>query len=177
MKRILAVMIGLIGASGALASEPLQISLTPDIALHHQFIPIKGLSLNVWGENPQTGLALGLVNGSTGSSAGLSIGLLINYAENYSGIQWAPINYTKGDFLGWQSGFLNYTDGTMKGLQTGFVNYAGKLTGLQFGFVNYADSTETGLQIGLVNFIPDNEWFTDLPDGLAPGMIFLNWRF
>jgi hypothetical protein len=58
----------------------------------------------------------------------------------------------------------------------GMINYAGRLTGLQFGLVNYAATAETGVQIGLVNLIPSNAWFTELPNQLAPGMIFVNWR-
>ena len=164
MKRLLSIMVGmgLLGAGGALANAPIQISLTPDIALHGETVPIRGLSLNIWGQNPQEGLALGFVNGSTGSSAGISLALLLNYADSYTGLMMAPVNYTEG---------------SMRGLQTGLVNYAGKLTGLQFGFLNYAESAENGVQIGLVNIIPDNQWFTELPDALAPGMILVNWRF
>jgi len=36
---------------------------------------------------------------------------------------------------------------------------------------------DMGVQIGLVNLIPPNEWFTGLPNELAPGMIVVNWRF
>jgi len=174
-------LIGLVAVlltTGVMAgNKPLQLSLTPDIALVNRNEKIEGLSLNIWGENPQAGLALGFVNGSTGESAGLSLGLILNYADSYKGLQLAAVNYTKADFLGWQIGFVNYTDGFMKGLQTGVVNYAGKLTGLQFGFVNYAASAKTGVQIGLVNLMPQNAWFTGLPDELAPGMILINWCF
>ena len=166
-------------ASGILASgsPPIQISLTPDLALFDRGERIEGLCLSLWGENPQTAVALGIVNGSTGDSAGLSWALILNYADNYTGIQWALINYTKGDFLGWQGGCVNYTGGAMKGLQSGMINYAGNLTGLQFGFINFAESAETGLQLGLVNFMPGNQWFTGLPNELAPGMVFVNWHF
>ena len=178
MKKLLTVLAGALVASGVMAgSKPVQLSLTPDIALYDRSETIEGLTLSIWGENPQSALALGFVNGSTGQSAGLSLGLILNYADNYKGIQWAPINYTKGDFLGWQGGLVNYTDGLMKGLQTGVANYAGRLTGLQLGLVNYAAAAKTGVQIGLVNLIPDNPWFTGLPDELAPGMVFINWRF
>ena len=179
MKRLLSIMVGmsLMGAGGALASEPIQLSLTPDIALHGETVPIRGLSLNIWGQNPQEGLALGIVNGSTGNSAGITWAFILNYADSYTGIHWAPINYTKSDFLGWQGGFVNYTGVAMKGLQSGFVNYAGRLTGLQFGFVNFAATAQTGAQIGLINLIPQNAWFRELPDELAPVMIFVNWRF
>lgn len=178
MKRKLTVLVGMAIASSFVAgSQPIQLSLTPEIAIFDRSERIEGLCLSIWGENPQSALALGLVNGSTGQSAGLSWSFILNYADNYKGIQWATINYTKGDLLGWQGGFVNYTEGRMKGLQTGIVNYAGKLTGLQLGLVNYAETAHTGVQIGLVNLLPQNEWFTDLPDGLAPGMIFVNWRF
>lgn len=177
MKKVLTVLAGVIGISSVMASEPIQLSLTPEIALYDRSEEIEGLALSIWGENPQTGLALGFVNGSTGQSAGLSLAFILNYADDYKGLQWAAVNYTTGDFLGWQAAFVNYTGGTMKGLQTGWVNYAGKLTGVQFGFVNYAESAETGVQIGLVNLIPSNAWFSALPDQLAPGMIFVNWGF
>lgn len=178
MKRLLAVLVGVLVATGAMAqSKPLQLSLTPDIAIYDRGERIEGLCLSIWGENPQSALALGFVNGSTDSSAGLSLGFIVNYADSYKGIQWAPVNYTKGDFLGWQGGLVNYTDGSMKGLQSGVVNYAGHLTGLQLGLVNYAVSAATGVQLGLLNLIPDNAWFTELPNELAPGMIVVNWGF
>ena len=185
MKKILAVLGVALVATGALAgNKPIQLSLTPDIALYDRSEPISGLTLSIWGENPQTGLALGLVNGSTGHSAGLSVGLL-NYADNYKGLQWGFVNYTKQDFSGWQGGpffgllvsAVNYTGGAMTGFQCGVVNYAGNLTGLQLGLVNYAETANSAVQIGLVNVIPQNQWFTALPDELAPGMVLVNWRF
>ncbi len=178
MKKSLAILAGvMMGASGVMASTPIQVSLTPDVALFSRNEQVNGLAISIWGENPQSALALGIVNGSTGNSAGFSWAFLLNYADSYKGVQWAAVNYNTGDFLGWQAGFVNYTEGSMRGLQSGWVNYAGKLTGLQFGFVNFADTAENGVQIGLVNILPQNDWFSDLPDGLAPGMVFLNWRF
>ena len=178
MNRLLTVLVGVTIASGALiASEPIQLSLTPDIAVFSRTEQIEGLALSIWGENPQTALALGIVNGSTGRSAGLSWSWILNYADDYKGVQWALVNYVKGDFLGWQSGFVNYAGGSMMGFQGGVVNYAGRLTGLQLGLVNYAETAKTGVQIGLVNLIPANQWFSGLPDELAPGMVFVNWRF
>lgn len=179
MKKMLVFIVAGWIAGGAIASAatPLQISLTPAVSLFGANEQVNGLALSLWGENPQTALALGIVNGSTGDSAGFSLGLLLNYADNYKGIQWAPINYTKGDFFGWQAGVVNYVEGTMKGLQSGLVNYAGSLTGLQFGLFNYAASAKSGVQIGLLNIMPDNQWFSGLPDELAPGMVLVNWRF
>jgi len=158
-------------------SKPIQLSLTPDVAIHGKDTHIQGVTLNIWGENPQSALALGFVNGSTGSSAGFSWGFFVNYADSYKGVQWAPVNYNKSSFTGWQHAIVNYTAGSTKGLQTGLVNYAGHLTGLQLGLVNYAAKATSALQIGLVNLIPENEWFTGLPGQLAPGMIIVNWRF
>lgn len=178
MKRILTLLALLTSANAVLAAHtPLQLSLTPDIALFSRSERVEGLTIGLWSENPQSALALGVVNGSTGQSAGLSWAFLLNYADNYKGLHLAPVNYTRNDFLGWQAGIVNYTGGYMKGLQSGAVNYAGQLTGLQLGFVNFAESASTGVQIGLVNLMPRNAWFSNLPDELAPGMIFLNWRF
>jgi len=158
-------------------TKPVQFSLTPDVAIHNKSTYINGLTLNVWGENPQSALAIGFVNGSTGNSKGFSLSLFFNYAENYKGVQWAAVNYAKSDFVGWQAAIVNYTEGSAKGLQTGLVNYAGNFTGLQLGLVNYAEKVSKGIQIGLVNIIPENEWFTNLPNELAKGMIIVNWRF
>ena len=165
-------------------SEPIQLSLTPEIALYDRATMINGLALSVWGENQQNGLALGIINGSFGQSAGLSVGV-INYAENYKGVQGGLINFTEKNCGGWQGGPLfglllsvvNYTGGTMEGFQCGLVNYAGTLTGLQFGVVNYAEIADSGVQIGVLNIMPQNECFTRLPDELAPAMILVNWRF
>ena len=148
-------------------TKPFNASITPDYSVYGRNVTIEGLTLSIWGENQQTSLALGIVNGTTGNSAGLSWAYILNYG----------INYLKGDFLGWQGGLVNYAAGSMKGLQSGVVNCAGTLTGLQFGLVNYAEEGVTGVQIGLVNLIPSNAWFSELPNELAPGMIFVNWQF
>jgi hypothetical protein len=178
MKKILVFMGVALVATGVMAgSKPIQLSITPDIAIFDRSEKIEGVTIGIWSENPQTALALGIVNGSTGQSTGLSWAFILNYADSYKGVQWALINYTETDFLGWQGGLVNYTKGSMKGLQTGVVNYAGKLTGLQLGLVNYAATAESGVQIGLVNIMPENRWFTGLPNELAPGMILVNWHF
>lgn len=173
-------------------TEFFNLSLTPDIAVQSRADSIHGLTLSVWGENQQKSLAVGIVNGSKGNSAGLSCGL-VNYGENYSGVQWGPVNfvrgnfagwqdgwfnYTGGNFTGWQDGIFNYTGGELSGLQSGVFNCAGSLSGVQIGLVNYAKTASAGLQIGLLNLIPRNQaWFADLPESLAPGMIVVNWRF
>jgi len=162
MKKVLfAVLICLVATSAYAETKPFQLSLVPDVAIHSKDTRIEGVTLNIWGENPQSALALGFVNGSTGDSAGFSWGLC-NYAENYTGVEWSWVNYASGNFKGWQSGL---------------VNYAGTLTGLQLGCVNYAETAKSGVQIGFINVIPKNEWFKAFPNQLAKGMIFVNWRF
>lgn len=161
-KLILVLAFSLIATSAFAETQGFQLSLTPDIAIHPKTTLVKGVTLSVWGENPQSALALGFVNGSTGQSSGLSWGLA-NYAESYKGAQLGIGNYASGDFTG---------------LQWGAVNYAGNLNGLQLGFVNIAKATKQGLQIGFVNVIQDNkQWFSNLPEELAPVMVFVNWGF
>jgi hypothetical protein len=176
MKKILFCLAIVFTTSTAMASKPIQLSLTPDIALHGRNETIEGLTLSIWGENRQKALSLGIVNGSNGQSVGLSFGLL-NYADGYRGIHWGWVNYTKNSFFGLQIGFVNYA-GQMKGLQLGYVNWAEHMNGVQLGLLNYAETVQTGVQIGLVNIIAQNKkWFGNFPNEVAPGMLLVNWRF
>lgn len=186
MKTFLACAGLFLVANGALAeTEPFNLSLVPDVAVYGRTTTIEGITLSIWGENPQTSLALGLANGTTGKSVGLSLGVL-NYADSYTGLQWGLVNFTEKDTSGWQGGFffglvgsaVNYTGGTMTGVQTGVVNVAGRLDGVQVGLVNYAELVDAGLQVGVINIIHQNTaWFGRLPDELAPAMVLVNWRF
>lgn len=162
-----------------------QASLTPNSALYDRETSVEGMTLSLWGENPQKSLAVGIVNGCTGTSGGLSLGF-VNYADSFKGAQWAFVNCTDEDFTGWQGGpglglvinFLNYTGGRMKGLQTGVVNMAGTASGLQVGIFNYAQMADSGVQIGIVNIIAQNSgWLSQWPDEVAPGMVLVNWHF
>ncbi|HEU6448303.1 MAG TPA: hypothetical protein VFV23_07700 [Verrucomicrobiae bacterium] len=153
----------------------LQLSLTPTLALHPRTTVIDGLSLNIWGENPQHGVAIGVVNGSTGASAGFSLGI-VNYDQTYKGVQWGIVNISRQYFVGLQRGWLNISCGDFYGAQVAFVNYSQNTTGLQLGWVNYARNL-TGVQIGLVNIAMNNPWFTDFPSKLTPVFPIVNWSF
>lgn len=159
MKAILTSIILGVFTLSAMADEFIQLSLTPDIAIQSRDTVINGLSLSIWGENEQHGLAIGIVNGSTGSSSGLSWGL-VNYADSY-----------KGAHLG----FINWAD-DFEGLQWGTVNITRNFNGLQAGFINYTDTLE-GVQLGLINIVNQNPWFDELPNKLARGFPFVNWSF
>lgn len=174
MKRLIAVL-----AAPALClcvqAEPFfQASLTPDIAIHSRDTTIKGITLSVWGENPQGSFALGFVNGSTAESGGFSLGLF-NYSDTYTGVQWAFVNYSKERFVGWQDGFLNVAN-EFTGVQSGCVNVADKMSGLQWGFVNYTRELE-GVQLGLANIVTTSPWFKEFPSKLTPAFVFVNWSF
>lgn len=175
MKRIITILGLALAITGAKAEEKFfQLSLIPDIAIYPRETHIKGLALNIWGENPQTALNLGFVNGSTGDSAGLSWGL-VNYADDYTGVHWGMVNWCKGSFTGWQNAWVNVSQ-DFKGLQSGLINYSENTTGVQFGLVNYTEKMN-GLQIGAINVIRDNPWFTEFPNKLATGFVFVNWSF
>ncbi len=164
MKKLLVISALVISAAGLRAEEShgFQASLTPDIAIYSKTTEIRGLSLNIWGENPQYGAALGFVNGSTGDSSGFSWAFFYNYADTYTGVEWSLVNYSKTSFTGWQAGMVNYSEGKFNGLQMGLVNYAENLH---------------GVQIGLANIAMNNPWFNDFPDKLATGFPFVNWSF
>jgi hypothetical protein len=61
MKKVLTILAGVLGMGRVLAGEPLQLSLTPDFALYDRSERIEGVTLSIWGENPQSAFALGLV--------------------------------------------------------------------------------------------------------------------
>ncbi len=178
MKKTLVLLALLIGACGLRAEEShcFQASLTPDIAIYPKTAEINGLSLNIWGENPQQGVALGFVNGSSGDSAGFSWGLF-NYSESYTGVSWAWVNVNKTSFHGWQYGWVSVAQGEFTGFQSSLIfNYAKEMHGLQVGLVNYAEELH-GVQIGLANIAINNPWFSDFPDKLATGFPIVNWSF
>jgi len=164
------------GTAGEKTGESaFQASLTPDIAIHPKTTEIRGLSLDIWGENPQHSLNLGFVNGSTGDSGGFSWAL-VNYSDSYIGVQWGIVNYTKQSFTGWQDAWVNYDEGYFKGFQEGLVNVTTDMHGLQFGGLNYAEKLN-GVQIGLINIVDSNPWFDQFPDKLAKGFPIINWSF
>lgn len=165
MKKLLFMLIGCFLATSAFAeTQAFQLSLIPDIAIQARTTRIKGVSLSVWGENPQNALALGIVNGSTGESSGISLGLLANYTESYEGAQIAWI--------------ANYAAVKFTGLQWAAFNYAERLQGVQLGLVNYAETSDKSVQVGFINISNDTkEWFRNFPNEIAPVMVFVNWRF
>lgn len=139
----------------------LQLSLTPDIALEPSSEHISGLLLNISGDNPQTGLALGIINRSKAASGGVSLALLMNAANNnYSGLQVALLN--SGELKGAQLGLLNRTFYDSYGVQLGGINFnlgeggggtffgPTSFSGLQIGILNL-EGTMTGAQLGLFN--------------------------
>jgi hypothetical protein len=92
MKRILTILALTLAAVVSKAEESFfQASLTPDIAIQSRETRINGISLNIWGENPQSAFTLGFVNGSTGESKGFSWGIW-NYCANYTGVHWGIVN-------------------------------------------------------------------------------------
>jgi len=178
MKKIFALAT-LVIASTVLHAEdshPFQASLTPDIAIYPKTAEIHGLSLSIWGENPQQGVALGIVNGSTGDSAGFSWGP-VNYSDRYTGVSWAWVNVNKTSFHGWQFGWVSVAQEEFVGFQSSLiVNYAKEMHGLQLGLVNYTENLH-GMQIGLANIAINNGWFDEFPDKLAKGFPIVNWSF
>jgi len=185
MKKTLIISALVIGAVAVRADQNMntasgdakmfQASLTPNIAVHSRTTEIRGLSLNVWGENPQHGVALGFVNGSTGESSGFTWGMY-NYNDSYTGVQWGIVNNSKQYFKGWQGGMVNISKGKFIGWQDGWVNWSEEVHGLQTGLVNYSTDLH-GVQLGLVNIAANNDWFKGMPDKFAKGFPFFNWSF
>lgn len=177
MKKIFVISALVIFAAGLHAADApfFQASLTPDIAIYSKTNEIRGIALDIWGENPQHSFNLGFINGSTGNSGGFSLGL-VNYADSYTGVEWSILNLSKTSFVGWQSGLVNFSSGKFSGFQSGWVNLAQEFHGLQLGLVNCSEKLH-GVQIGLVNIANNNPWFKEFPDKLATGFPIANWSF
>lgn len=173
---LLSALVASIVSVKAVDAPFFQASLTPDVAIYSKTAQINGLCLSIWGENPQTGVALGIVNGSSGDSKGFSWGIF-NYSESYTGVSWAPVNVNKTRFVGWQSGWVNIAQGEFTGFQSAYIfNYAKEFTGFQLGLVNYSQKLR-GVQVGLANIAMNNPWFKEFPDKLATGFPIVNWSF
>jgi hypothetical protein len=177
MKKILAITALVISAAGLRAEDShfFQASMTPDVAIYPKTTEIRGIALNIWGENPQHGFNLGFINGSTGDSSGFTVGLA-NYADSYTGVQWAIVNLSQKSFIGWQAAMINVSQGEFRGFQSGWVNIGDEVHGFQLGLVNCAKNLH-GLQIGLANIANNNPWFKEFPDKLATGFPIANWSF
>jgi len=143
---ILCVIACVITSTAFAGSKAFQASVAPGIAIHDRHQKIEGLTLSLWGENPQASLALGIINGTEGNSAGLSLGFL-NYGDTYKGVQLGLINI----------------DDKLHGAQFGFLNVAkATKTGFQFGLINIIPENK--------------KWFSNFPYEIAPFMLFINWR-
>ncbi len=177
MKKSLLLVTGLFAFTGMVsADEPIQLSLTPDIAIFPRTETIQGFSLGIWSENPQASFTVGVINGSTGDSSGLTAAV-VNYGENYQGVQWGLVNVYSGNVLGWQAATMNMVQGNFQGFQSGIVNLGHQdVSGVQLGLFNYAENLR-GLQLGVVNVAANNGWFNEFPDKLATGFPVLNWSF
>ncbi|MFT4901055.1 MAG: hypothetical protein ACI81V_000322 [Lentimonas sp.] len=177
MKKIISLLSIIALGQGAQAAAGFQASLTPDIAIVDQGAAVKGLALNVWGDNQVRGVDIGFVNQQSGDSMGFTWSFLGGTVENYKGVIWGGF-YTRatGDVVGWQSAMVNINDGSLTGLQSGLVNIAQDVTGVQLGLVNYTKRLN-GVQIGLANIVERNSWFQDFPEELAKGFPFVNWSF
>jgi len=184
MKKLILITTLVISAAGLQAADApfFQAALTPDIALYSKTTEISGISLDIWGENPQHSFNLGFVNGSTGDSGGFSLAFFVNYADAYTGVEWSMVNVSRTSFVGWQGGFIfwpslvNVSKGTFTGFQEGVVNCAQEFHGFQLALVNYTENLH-GVQIGLINIALNNPWFHEFPDKLATGFPFVNWSF
>lgn len=114
------VIASAITSSVSAAQKAFQASLTPDVAILDKTERIEGLTLSIWGCNPQTAIALGLINGTSGDSKGVSIGFA-NYGQMYRGIQLGFAN-ADDEFKGLQLGVINSTKKTSSGIQLGLFN-------------------------------------------------------
>ena len=140
------------------AYTPFMLSFVSPLQVPPRDFDCGGLRLNlVYGEcRDFDGLDLGTVGRATGHGNGFQAALLANIVDGDGlGLQFAPVNYVKGEYAGLQAGVANYS-AKAKTFQLGFYNGAEHIEGLQIGVIN-TTRTMIGVQIGLVNVIQDND--------------------
>ena len=99
----------------------------------------------------------------------MDLGFINHNTDGISqGVQWGFVNLVDADFIGWQDAPVNWTKGDCEGFQSGILNYARSMNGFQLGLINYAHNMK-GLQIGLLNIIKQN--------GAFPVFPIVNWSF
>ena len=174
MRKLLAALsIGLLSFTMQAKAEntDLQLSLTPDVALHDKDTFITGLSLNIWGENPQNFASIGFINGSSNRSQSRFAA-----SSSYSsGFSFGLVNYTEA-YKGLHIGFDNTSSVKFTGAQIGFINQANAVSGTQIGLVNYCKYMNRGIQIGLINVNAKDNNIEDVDTG-AVIMPLVNWSF
>jgi len=139
-------------ANPAPASEtakPIQFALVPTVQLVPQDQSVRGLRLNIYGDNQ--------------NMSGVDIGLMHETKDRFSGVGFGLLNIVHGQARGLQfSGIYSGADDRMSGLQVGIVNRSNNIHGIQIGLANFADDM-TGIQIGLWNEIKSKENWTVVP--------------
>ena len=74
--------------------------------------------------------------------------------EYTNGLMWAGcLNLALDDASGVQFADINVTTGDFNGLQAGVINYAGGLRGVQFGVINIVGEDKGAVPIGLINVV------------------------
>jgi hypothetical protein len=150
----LSLVVVLLVTAFAQAQGPIQLSLFPGAQIVPENENVTAFRLALYGKNTSTEV--------------FDLALVAQNTDGHSrGVQWAFVGL-QNDFTGWQYALVNYNTGEHTGLMTGGVNYTQNFTGLQWGLVNYTD-TANGLQLGLLNFINKG--------GMLPIFPFFNFSF
>lgn len=140
------------------AYTPFMLSFVTPFQMPSRGFDVGGMRINLlYGEcHDFDGLDISWVGRATGHGKGIQLAALANTVDGGGfGMQIAPVNYVKGQYVGLQIGVLNYAE-KAKALQIGFYNGAEHIDGCQIGVINNTH-TMMGVQIGLVNLIRDND--------------------
>lgn len=142
----------------ARAYTPFMLSFVTPLQVPFRDFNVGGLRINaIYGEcHDFDGLDISTVGRAMGHGNGFQAALLANIVEGDGfGLQVAPVDYVKGEYVGLQIGVANYAN-KAQALQIGFYNGADHIEGCQIGVIN-TTRTMMGIQIGLVNVIQDND--------------------
>ncbi len=152
------------------ADFPVQLSLTPDVALRPDSESVQGLRLGVWSRSQDvSGLDLGIVQGTRGDFLGVGVAVVNLVDGDSAGLQWGVYGYSRvrgtfkgvlggivvrvqGDCYGLLSGWVALSDGSAKGWVDGlYAQVGGDFSGLQTGLITYCKGEAKGVALGGFN--------------------------
>ncbi len=137
---------------------PFMLSLVTPVQVPPRDFDVVGLRVSLlYGEcHDFDGLDLGVVGRATGHANGLQGALIANVVDGDGiGLQVAPVNAVKGEYVGLEIGVANYAE-KAQAFQIGVFNGAHHIEGFQLGLINVTQ-TMIGAQLGLINVIRDND--------------------
>lgn len=159
--------------------KPFQLALWNTLQIVPQEQSVRGIRLNVYGENKNMkGCDIGIVNKTNGYQKGAQFGIKNQTEYEFTGFRAGIVNFSGGEFKGYETGIANLLDNNGTGWAAGGVNIVNDdFKGLLSGICNiqFADNID-GVNLGIINLLkkskkPQDNIETDNQTGTQIGVV------